>query len=83
MATLTVDVPDALVPRLVAALRHRYPDLTTETPAQTGRIGVRRLLREVLVNYEVGEAGRAGDDATTAATETARNRAVTDGGAIT
>lgn len=82
MATLNVDVPDALVPRLVAALQGQYPDLTGG-PAQIGRQGVRRLLREVLVAHEGRLATEAGDAATLAAAATARTQASTDAGGIT
>lgn len=82
MATLSVDVPDAIVPRLVAALQGQYPDLTG-TAGQIGRQGVRRLLREVLMAHEGRLATEAGDAATLTATANARTQASTDAGGIT
>lgn len=81
MATLTVTVPDTLIPRIVAALQLRYPDLTG-TAAQIGKAGVRRLLGETLAAAESRTAELAGYDAMVTAAAAARAAAETDAAAI-
>lgn len=82
MATLTVNVPDALVPRLVPALVDRFPELAGGTNGQIGKGGVRALLREVLAQYEARVAELAAYAAMLAAAEAAKVAAQTDADAI-
>lgn len=51
MATVTITAPDAWVPRIVAAIKARYPDLTG-TDAEVAREGVARMLRDSLRTAE-------------------------------
>lgn len=84
MAVLSVNVPDALVPRLVAACKVRYPDLAEGyTAAQVGKEALRRLLVEALADAERRAAEENGLTAARVAAENARIQAVTDGTTIT
>ena len=82
MATLTFTVPDALVPRLVAARQVRYPE-RTGAPGVIARSGVRRLLQETLAAAESRAAELAAYDAMLAAAESARQQALVDAAEIT
>lgn len=82
MATLTVTVPDVLVPRIVEAIQERFPD-ATGTPAQIGREGIKRLLGETLADYARREAERAGQESTLANTQSAYDTAKNDAATIT
>lgn len=83
MAQLTVTVPDALVPRVVAALAARYPELAGGTNTAIGRGGVRLLLKEVLAQTEARAAELNGYDAMVAAADAARIQANADADTIT
>lgn len=57
MATLGVTVPDLLVPRVMAALRASYPDLTDPagvalTDAQSARAVIKLWLRQTVQHHE-------------------------------
>lgn len=57
MAQLLIDVPAALVPRVVAAMRATYPSLTAGlTDAEAGRAVIRHLVRSVVAAYEAEQA---------------------------
>lgn len=81
MAQLTFTVPDALVPRVVAALLFAYPDLEG-TQAQVAKAGVRRLIADQLARAEARAAELAGYDAMVASAETARQQAAVDAAGI-
>jgi len=83
MAILQVTVPDALVPRILAALTARYPELAGGTAAQVGRGGVRLLLREVLAQEEEAAVRRTGFSEVTTDAEAARVAALAAADAIT
>ena len=82
MATLTLNVPDALVPRIVAAIKARYPDITG-TAAQVGREGIKALLVDALADYERRAAEQAGRDAMTSSVDQAYTAAKNEAANIT
>lgn len=82
MASLTVTVPDALVPRIVAAIQDLYPD-AAGTPAQIGREGIRRLLVDALADYERRAARQAAQETTLQNVDDAYHTAKNDAAAIT
>ena len=66
MATLTfsVTVPDAQVPRVVAALRHAFnaPDATQAELVAMFRQGVRDRLVSIVRTYETNQARKAAEE---------------------
>lgn len=58
MAVVSVNVPDAIVPQVLASLRRRYPDMVALTDAAAGREGVARILRETLQAAEADRVER-------------------------
>jgi hypothetical protein len=78
MASVAITVPDALVPRLLAALRDNYPQYATLPDAAAFRKATADYWATVLVGYETGQA-------TAAATPTvaaARDQAISDAASI-
>lgn len=55
MASLTITVPDAIIPTLLEALRWKYPeiDVTNLTAAQQGRRFIAALLKAVYTEYQL------------------------------
>ena len=53
MAQLTINVPNELVPRVVAALHQAYPNVTGDTDAQFSRRAVIQWLRELTLEFEI------------------------------
>jgi hypothetical protein len=82
MATLSITVPDTLVPRIVAAIQDLYPD-ATGTPAQIGREGIKRLLVDAMADYERRAAEAAGHESTLQNVYDAYHAAKNDAAAIT
>jgi hypothetical protein len=82
MATLSITVPDTLIPRIVTAIQDLYPD-AAGTPAQIGREGIKRLLADALADYERRAAERAGRESTLQNVDTAYHAAKNDAAAIT
>lgn len=92
MATITLTIPDTLVPRIVAMMRARY---ATQIPAGTPDAAVARgvlkfWLKKALADYEADQATATGQTNVTAAiaardaaTATARTDAETAADAIT
>lgn len=57
MATLTLNVNDVFVPRIVAAVRNQYPNLTGTLPdGQAVKAVIMALIKDVVVNYEASQA---------------------------
>lgn len=82
MAQLTITVPDALVPRVVAALTWAYPnevDPATMTNAEIARRCLRRWIRDTVARYESRQVTAGAETEA----KTARDTAFTDMGAIT
>jgi hypothetical protein len=59
VATLTITVPDALLPRVGAALRGQYPDLTAGlTDVDAARAVIRHIVRTTVTAHESRQAQR-------------------------
>lgn len=72
MASLTITVPDAVLPRVIAAIRSRHYDITDGLgDAQAGRAVIARLLRREVALYERSLAEIAAADAADQAEQTA------------
>lgn len=56
MATVSITVPDALVPRVVAAMRASYPQYASLTDAAAFKAVTADYWRGVLIAYETGQA---------------------------
>ena len=62
MATITITIPDTLVPRLTAAARASFPEYAALTPAATFKAITIEHWRGILKNYESGTASIAAID---------------------
>jgi hypothetical protein len=72
VATLTITVPDALLPRVGAALRGQYPDLTAGlADADAARMVVRHLIRTTVIAHEARQAQQETRGAVSAAEQKA------------
>ena len=71
MATVTITIPDALVPRLLASARFSYPQYSALTPDATFKAITGDLWKVILTNYE-----------SKVATVTASTKASTDAAGI-
>jgi len=71
MATITITVPDTLVPRITAAMRNQFPQYSTLTDAGCFKQVTADYWRSVLANYEGINAGN-----------NATNQALSDGSGI-
>lgn len=79
MATLTIDVPDALAARVLAAIRATMPETATMTDGQAGKHFLRQHIRSALAAHEE----RLAADQVRAAVEQARAQAWADTEVIT
>lgn len=79
MATLSITVPDDLVPRVMAALRALNPDqYATMTDGQVARDALRFFVRQTVTAYEEDQAAAA----ERAKVKTVRDAAWTDTGRV-
>lgn len=82
MATLTLNVPDTLIPRIVTAIQDLYPDVTG-TPGQIGREGIKRLLIDAMADYERRATQQQGTQSVIDDAANAYHTAKNDASAIT
>lgn len=82
MAAVTIQVPDALVPRLTAALRATFPEHDGLTVTQAFKAVTADYWRDVLTAYEVKVAEQQAQAANTAAIKAAADKAAADAGRI-
>jgi hypothetical protein len=59
VATVSITVPDVLVPRLTTAMRAKFPQYSGLTDAQTFKKVTGEYWRSILANYEGDAAGVA------------------------
>jgi hypothetical protein len=78
MATVQITVPDALVTRLTAAVRAKFPQYNALTAANAFKAVTADYWKAVLSNYEAQVAQDAGQAATASATAAALATAATD-----
>ena len=71
MPQVTVNVPDVLLTRVVAAFRATYPSLTDTLPdAQAAKVVLRHLVRSIVAEHEIAVArGQAAAITATAETQ--------------
>ena len=82
MASVTITVPDALVPRLTAALRDAYPQHAALGVAAAFKAATADHWRDVLADYETRQAEQQAQAANTAAIKAAADKAAADAGRI-
>lgn len=70
MATISITVPDAVVPDVLAAFRFRWPQLIPLTDGQAGRQGVILAVREA---YEFSAALKSQQDSVSAVASTSQS----------
>lgn len=78
MAVLSVTVPDALVPRVIAALRAQYPDLTDPSGVAladglAAKAVLKQFIRQTVQHYEGNQVRTMQRNQVTAAEQTAWN----------
>ena len=82
MATVNITIPNALVPRLTAAMNGVFPETVGQDPATAFKAITAAYWQGVLAQYETREAEKAAQAANVAAIAAARAKAETDGAGI-
>ena len=82
MASVQITVPDALVPRLTAALRDAYPQHASLGVVAAFKAATADHWRGILADYETRQAEQQAQAANTAAIKAAQAKAATDAAGI-
>lgn len=82
MASVTINIPDSLVPRLIAAMNWRFPETEGQNPAAEFKRITGQAWRGILVDYEVGQAEVSVAAQVAALVNSARETAYADGSEI-
>ena len=82
MATVQITIPDALVPRLAAAMDATFPQYSGLSDAAAFKQITSDYWRAILVDYEQREAEKTAQAANILAISLARAKAATDGAGI-
>lgn len=53
MATVTITIPDAIVPDVLVMFRAQYPDVAALTDTAVGKEGIARILRTTFQNWDM------------------------------
>lgn len=80
MATLSITVPDVLVPRVMAALRDQYPDLTA---GLADGLAARAVLKQIVRTVVMASEQRAAQAQITSTVAAAGQQAWADTDVIT
>jgi hypothetical protein len=83
MASVAINIPDTLVPRLRAAMRSRFPEHAALSDAAAFKAVTAEYWKQILADYEYGETQRIKGLEYQAAVDAARATALTDGATIT
>jgi hypothetical protein len=83
MASVAINIPDTLVPRLRAAMRSRFPEYAALSDAAAFKAVTSSYWQQVLADYEFQEAQRIRGIEYQTAIDAARAAAMTDGATIT
>lgn len=59
MASISITVPDTLVPRVVAAMRAAFPDYAADTDAAAFKAVTAQFWKDIVVSYESERAAGA------------------------
>jgi hypothetical protein len=82
MATVNIDINNAIVPRLVAAMNGTFPEAASFDPAVAFKEITARYWRAILVEWEQREAEREAQRLNTLAIAAAKSKAETDAAGI-
>jgi hypothetical protein len=82
MAAVSITIPDALIPRLAAAMRLRYPEHAALTDAQAFKAVTASFWRQLLTQVEETTAVNTANAAMSAAAVDARTKAQADSAGI-
>jgi hypothetical protein len=82
VATVSITIPDAIIPRITAAGRATFPQYSALADAALFRRVVADYWRTILSTYEAGAAGRAITGSYDEACEAARVKALADAAGI-
>lgn len=82
MATVQITVPDALIPRLTAALRDAYPQHDALGITAAFKAVTADYWRGILADYETRQAEQQAQAANLAAIKAAQAKAATDAAGI-
>jgi hypothetical protein len=83
VATVTITIPDALVPRVTAAMNGTFPEAAGYTPAVAFKEITSRYWRGILSDWEQRKAEEVAQAANRAAIKAAADKAAADGAGIT
>lgn len=75
MATVSIDIPDAIVPRVRAAMRAQFPEFNALGDAAAFRAATAKMWREILATQEGSTAAAAAVPAYMQAYDTAASAA--------
>jgi hypothetical protein len=82
MATVNIDIDNALVPRLIAAMNGTFPEAAQYDPAVAFKELTARYWRSILIEWEQREAEREAQRLNQIAISAARVKAETDSAGI-
>jgi hypothetical protein len=82
MAQVNITIPDALAPRLIAAMNSTFPEATQFSPTVAFKELTARYWRAILVEYEAANARRDIDAQIRAAIAAANAQTIADAAGI-
>lgn len=82
MASVTITIPDPLVPRLRAAMRDRFPEFEAMSDANAFKASTGKLWQQIMADYERRATELQAEADKQAAIQAAYNQAIDDAAAI-